>query len=406
MLVVELAKDAHFALTVSLAPDTSAEFALAIPELKSALFDWMRKRDRHCAEVIISVTMDEKHHTEVRQDLDHALRNDDDLAPLRRTASIQITLLDADGMVCKSYSLADERDAANTSIQAGTTTATGKKSKPPPTKARAKTGAPAKDRHGGRDSSARSMTLLVVLGLAVPAVLLVCVGIGVVGLLVLRSGPAKQDVVAQVVAEMPVANPVPDPPIVQPLNAPPGVAGKKTFDLIPLIDPQRDSVENRKWAIRNNVLHCDDAHFVPRMQIPYRPPQEYDFTVVFSQPGLRNGIALIMPNPNGGSFFWYLGAGNGSEFGFQANPNKGGQQPGLVQPNVACTTTVQVRNNSLKGLVNGNVMVAFNTDYRDLTCDNWRNLPDKSALGIACDDPTAFHFVQITEITGQGKRTR
>ena len=204
---------------------------------------------------------------------------------------------------------------------------------------------------------------------------------------------------------MPVANPAPNPAIVQPLKAPPGVAGKKTFDLIPLIDPQRDAVENRKWAIRNNVPLRRRAP-MPRVQIPYQPPQEYDFTVVFSQPALRNGIAMIMPNPNGGSFFWYLGAGHGSQFGFHANPNKGGDQPGLVQANVACTTTVQVRKNSVRGLVNGNVMVALNTDYRDLTCDNWRNLPDKSALGLACDDVTAFHFVQITEITGQGRRTR
>ena len=42
--------------------------------------------------------------------------------------------------------------------------------------------------------------------------------------------------------------------------------------------------------------------FVPRVQFPYQPPQEYDYVVTFLQPGLRNGISLIMPNPNGGSF--------------------------------------------------------------------------------------------------------
>ena len=82
-----------------------------------------------------------------------------------------------------------------------------------------------------------------------------------------------------------VANALPQP-------APPrGIPGKRMIDLIPLIDPGQDAVHGR-WAVADNVLHCNDGSFVPRIKIPYRPPEEYDFIVTFSQPGLRNGISL------------------------------------------------------------------------------------------------------------------
>src|SRR6476660_6681503 len=98
----------------------------------------------------------------------------------------------------------------------------------------------------------------------------------------------------------------------------------KTYDLIPLIDPALDR-QHGDWVVQaNGELRCDSAHFVPRIHVPYRPPQEYDFTVVFSQPKLRNGVSLIMPRPGGGQFFWYLGGGDGRDFGFASNPNKGG----------------------------------------------------------------------------------
>ena len=92
-------------------------------------------------------------------------------------------------------------------------------------------------------------------------------------------------------------------------NLPPlrKIPGTNMSDLIGLLDPQKDTVDNRKWEIINKELVCKEGNFVPRIQIPYIPPAEYDFIVTFSQPGLRNGISMIMPNPNGGSFYFFLG---------------------------------------------------------------------------------------------------
>ncbi len=196
-------------------------------------------------------------------------------------------------------------------------------------------------------------------------------------------------------------------PIAQPGNVGTGVPGR--VNLIPFIDPQRDAVHGR-WAVGDGKLLCSDQSFVPRVQIPYQPPAEYDFIVTFSQANLRNGVSLIMPNPNGGSFHWAIGGNSGSDYGFQAAPGVlaklSGNQANLIQPNTEYTTTVQVRRAEVKAYLNMTLLVQHPTDFRDLVTDGWRRLNDTRLLGVACDDPTTFRYVQVQEIGAVGRRTR
>lgn len=250
----------------------------------------------------------------------------------------------------------------------------------------------------------------LIVGLAIGLGVLVLLVVGVLVILDATSEPQPPFVVLnpnvklqQPRIEFPVQVPkeVPQPP------PPMGVPGKPMVDLIPLVDPAKDALEDRRWLVKNNVLRCDDGGFVPRLEIPYQPPEEYDFIVTFSQRDLRNGISLIMPKPQGGgSFFWYLGSGDGSEYGFASNPNIAGQAPGLIQTNTAYTTTVQVRRGSVRALLHGKELINHPTNFADLTCDDWRRIRDTSLLALACDDPTVFHYVRVVEITGKGKRTR
>jgi hypothetical protein len=207
----------------------------------------------------------------------------------------------------------------------------------------------------------------------------------------------------------PVEAPVqPPPPPGPPAPPPPPVTapGKVSIDLIDLIDPRLDAVGKRRWTVANGELRCDEGSFVPRIQIPYRPPEEYDFIAVFSQPGLRNGISMIMPNPNGGSFYWFLGSGSGTQFGFSSKPTREGRIPGLITINTAYTTKVEVRKTGVKGFLNDKELLSHPTDFRDLTCDNWRRIPDTTLLAVACDDPVVFYHLRLVEITGQGRKSR
>jgi hypothetical protein len=196
---------------------------------------------------------------------------------------------------------------------------------------------------------------------------------------------------------------VPNSPAMPPLPA--ELEGKPSINLIPLARPRKDVVHGR-WLVANKALHCNDGSFVPRIQFPYRPPAEYDFVVTFWQPELRNGISLVMPNPNGGSFFWFLGNEDGAGYGFHAQPNKEGRQPGLIQARSIHTTVVQVRKGSVRAFVDGKELMRLETDYRDLSCDDWRRIHNTDFVAVACDDPTVFYYVRIVEVSGKGKKGR
>jgi hypothetical protein len=186
-------------------------------------------------------------------------------------------------------------------------------------------------------------------------------------------------------------------------SPPADVSGKTTVDLIPLIDPAKDRVHG-DWNTQYGILQCTSGGFVPRIQIPYQPPAEYDFVVMFSQRELRNGISLIMPNPNGGAYYWYVGIDSG-EYGFGGNPGKKGPGVFYIKPDTFYTTIVEVRRDGVRALVNGKLLLDHK-HFRDLGVDNWRSMPDTKVLGVACDDPTVFHYVRVLEISGKGTKTR
>ncbi|MSU79671.1 MAG: hypothetical protein EXS16_16485 [Gemmataceae bacterium] len=149
-----------------------------------------------------------------------------------------------------------------------------------------------------RKSTAWPMFMIVCVAVAIPFVLLAMIlgGVALMWFLAARAGneiaenlpdipPPPPQIVREIKVKQrtnlhsPVAGALEQP------TAPPSVPGRTMVDLIPLIDPHVDSLHG-KWSVINNVLHCPDAHLVPRVQIPYQPPLEYDFLATFSQPKL------------------------------------------------------------------------------------------------------------------------
>ncbi|HMF16949.1 MAG TPA: hypothetical protein VKE98_07060 [Gemmataceae bacterium] len=192
--------------------------------------------------------------------------------------------------------------------------------------------------------------------------------------------------------------PVPNA-IAQP-KPPPQIAGKLTVDLIPLVDPTKDAVHGR-WLVVKDALHCNSMHGGPRIQIPYQPPEEYDFIATFSQPKPRHGVGMIMPNPKGGSFFWSVG-GWYCGFGGLKQDSMGGP----LAANKAYTTVVQVRRDGVKAFLDGKLLQEHRNNFGELKSDHYHEIQDAKLLAVTCDDPTVFHYVRVVEISGAGKKTR
>jgi hypothetical protein len=187
--------------------------------------------------------------------------------------------------------------------------------------------------------------------------------------------------------------------------------GKRTerrYNLMPLIDTNIDAVYG-PWRTDKNQLYCDNGNFVARIQIPYRPPEEYDFVVTFTQPNLRDGISLIMPNKHGGSFFWAVSSESGTAYCLSINGSDARSKlpaTSVIRPKTSHTTVVQVRRDGVKCYLDGVLICQHKTDFKDLLGDSWRETKDKSVLAVACGDATVFQAIQVVEVTGSGGRTR
>jgi hypothetical protein len=102
---------------------------------------------------------------------------------------------------------------------------------------------------------------------------------------------------------------------------------------------------------------------------------------------------------SGGVFILYLRGPDGRQL-----PER--RVAGAFVPNRTYTSVVQVRKGGLRILVNGTVVAALKTDYSNLVSNSWYRQRDPTLLAVGCDDPTVFHAVEVTEISGPGKRIR
>ena len=155
----------------------------------------------------------------------------------------------------------------------------------------------------------------------------------------------------------------------------------------------------------NNVLQCNDVHLAPQSRFLTNRPRNTTSSSSLRNP-ICNGISLILPNPKTGkSFHWNVGTSKGLSV-LNGSPPVTAQTSGMVVGNKPFTATVKVRRDSVTCLLDGKVLIEHKTDFSNLTSDNFHEIRDKTLVGVACDEPTTFHHVQIVEITGKGRTTR
>ncbi|HYF51884.1 MAG TPA: serine/threonine-protein kinase, partial [Planctomycetota bacterium] len=152
------------------------------------------------------------------------------------------------------------------------------------------------DRRGDRDTAPREpekRTAFLIAAAAATVLLAI-----VVGILIGRRGtqsppaapspaaasPAPAGIPVEETSQQPPAVSIPEPakppPPVTPLPAQAPAAAGEWVNLLPLVDPRRDT-RNGQWFADNGTLRSAVSHYTT-IQFPYRPPEEYDFRVTFT----------------------------------------------------------------------------------------------------------------------------
>ncbi len=182
-------------------------------------------------------------------------------------------------------------------------------------------------------------------------------------------------------------------------------------DVLGLVRPPLDRVSG-DWSLEGAKLSCGSAPFT-RLQLPYRPPEEYDLLVEFRRGSGFGDINLLLSR-RGRQFLWAMGAVGNSIFGFgaiqgkwaDANPTTRHESPSLVigEP---YTVVVQVRKNGLWAYVNGKLKSHWMTDSSDLSSDGDWGLPDSTRIGLGTYESRAeFVRIQVLDVAGAGRPLR
>jgi formylglycine-generating enzyme len=191
--------------------------------------------------------------------------------------------------------------------------------------------------------------------------------------------------------------------VARPLDDP--VREAKLINLLPLIDPMKDSPTGR-WQIREGTLVSNDDEFA-RTEIPYHPPEEYDFLIEFTPKGKSDVNQLL--SKNGKIFHWMAAGASNVLQGFAMvngefrNATTVLKSPAL-EYNRRYTSLVQVRNGGAKAFINGVQVSELKTNYENVGPLPRAQMNDPAALGLLTHMcPTIFHKIEVVEITGTGK---
>ena len=197
-------------------------------------------------------------------------------------------------------------------------------------------------------------------------------------------------------------------------------AWQNAINLLPLIDPEKDAVGEAKWTRVAEGL-MSDIGFFSRVEIPYQPPAEYDFRIVFTQmqkkmdangKPYQSGDMFQVLQKDGCQFHWYMDR-HGAWFAFDAvggkpfdhNPTSVRKEENL-QLRRRYTSTVSVRKDSVKAFLDGQRITEWRPEFGELN-DGLFGLRNKTVLGIgACNVQTLFHSIEVREVNGKGTFTR
>ena len=196
----------------------------------------------------------------------------------------------------------------------------------------------------------------------------------------------------------------------------PRVSQVRVVDLLALLDLKRDVLAG-EWTRDVDgltVKQSKDHQNTPRIQLPYQPPEEYDFEIEFT-PKSGNGTVEQILSSQSRSFVWLLNSvlSAGTKAGFETidgttlTDRKDGtvMKPKLLENDpMRYRSRVEVRKGSVRGFLNDERLVDWGGQFTRLDINKRDALRDSLHLGLSANDRSVtFHKIEVREVTGTGK---
>lgn len=174
--------------------------------------------------------------------------------------------------------------------------------------------------------------------------------------------------------------------------------------LIPAIDPGRAGVVGN-WRKAGDSLTVNAVEGA-RLALPLVPRGEYDLRTTFTRRTGQHSIGLIVVQ-GGRQVVFEVDAWGSHLAGFQnisgrtirENPTR--REGYRLENGRRYTMTVEVRNGSLRGLLDGREVAMHRTSGGDLSLQDLWRMPDSRQLGlVAWQSDTTFHSVDLRMVNG------
>ncbi|MBK8035604.1 MAG: serine/threonine protein kinase [Verrucomicrobiaceae bacterium] len=192
----------------------------------------------------------------------------------------------------------------------------------------------------------------------------------------------------------------------------------KTIDLLALVDPSRDAVVG-KWSQSANGLSVAAGDQTTagkeslRLQLPYQPPEEYDFEIEFTASAAtgRTLGQILSASARNFSLLWGAGAESQPLAGFEVLDGLTiGRQttttkplPGGIESGRRYRSRVEVRRDLMRAFLDDKEVVSWKGSFKSLSIDEQTRLRDELHLGLRTSRPVTYHKITVREVSGAGK---
>ena len=184
----------------------------------------------------------------------------------------------------------------------------------------------------------------------------------------------------------------------------------EAVDLLALFDVERDAVSG-KWQRADDRLESN-KQYGARIELPYRPPDEYLLTVIAEPLDEPNGL-ILGQRLGGRRFLVLLNFAQGENLPASAIENVDGRnvnnnattlRASLFHKDRPSAISIAVREDSVTVTCDGREIIHWTGDPSRLSLSDYWKTPNDEALFLgAYDCRYRFHRVELVPITGTGQ---